>query len=89
MTLDDMMRATKYVMDMLGYYAGGPCYDEGMPAYVAPVGAAYYVDSPTWLVVGHSDDYWFAEDSNGDHTVIADTPEQVLQAWLDIYKEER
>lgn len=74
-----MMRATPYVMDMLGYYAGGPCYDEGMPAYVAPCGK-------TWLVVGHFDDYWFCEDTDGDHTVIADTAGQALDAWLDIYE---
>lgn len=82
LTISDMMRATPYVMDMLGYYAGGPCYDEDMPAYVAPLGTAYSVDSPTWLVVGHFDDYWFCEDTNGESTWTADTPGDALAKWL-------
>lgn len=83
LTISDMMRATPYVMDMLGYYAGGPCYDEDKPAYVAPLGTAYYVDRPTWLVVGHFDDYWFCEDTNGESTWTADTPEDALAKWLE------
>lgn len=86
MKIDDMMRATPYVMDMLGYYAGGPCYDEDMPAYVAPPGTACYMDNPTWLVVGHYDDYWFCEDNRGISTTIADTPEKALEAWLEDYE---
>ena len=83
LTISDMMRATPYVMDTLGYYAGGPCYDEDKPAYVAPLGTAYGVSDPTWLVVGHYDDYWFCEDSNGEATLTADTPEDALARWLE------
>lgn len=83
MRIDDMMRATPYVMDMLGYYAGGPCYDEELPAYVAPLGTAYATDRPTWLVVGHFDDYWFCEDTNGESTWIADTPQEALAKWIE------
>lgn len=82
MRVEDMMQATRYTMDRLGYYAGGPCYDEDMPAYVAPVGTAYGVDNPIWLVVAHYDDYWFCEDSDGNATTIGDTPQQALDEWF-------
>lgn len=86
MKISDMMLATRYVMNKLGYFAGGPCYDEDMPAYVAPIGEACYVDEPTWLVVGHCDGHWFCEDTNGKGSWDGETPQDALDEWL---KQER
>ena len=75
MDFSELREATKADMVACGFYDGGVQYDVGLPAYIGKNGTAT-------VVVGHADDYWFAEayDASGGtiDTWMGESPQEAF-----------